>query len=180
MKPALDFSILDEKTRATAATDAAKQNGQYKVTPVAQSAPQATEKAVQDIQQFKRDILQGVKAGADPYPLLITAIQTIAAVTNDREFYTVCRDVMQGAGVLELEQMPPEWEREATETSLLKLEAAGRNITAAITAHKQYLDGQPIEAEPEAGDEYDRRIKKCFGAAHRFFDKNKCVRTDED
>jgi len=178
VKPTLDFSILDEKPRAATFTDASKQTGHYEVTPAARNASQTTQGAIQGIKQFKRDIYQGIKNGADPYPLLLTAIQGIATATNDREFYTVCRDVMQGAGMFE--QIPSEWEREAAETSLLKLETAARNIAAAIVAHKKYLDGQLTEAEPEAGDEYDRRIKKCFGAAYCFLDENKHARTDED
>jgi len=128
MRNAIDFSVLDALT-------------ENKI-PAVENVPQVTQTTVQIIQQFKRDISQGVKAGAEPYPLLLMAIQAIAAVTNDRTFFTVCCDVMQGMGMLG--HMPPEWERDSAETSLRRLEEAQRNIDTAITAHKKKLLVSPL------------------------------------
>lgn len=174
MKPALDFSILDEKQPIKMPVDAPKS----KTTEAAKNAPQATAEALQGIQASKVEISQGIRVGSDPYPLLLKAVQLLSILTGERDFYTIHRDVMQGMGMLE--KIPAAWERDSVNASLQKLEASRQNIDAAITAHKQWLDGQPISGDMDTDSEYDRRIKKCFGVAYKFLDEHKHARTDED
>jgi len=174
VKPNIDFSILEEKQPATIPTGAREEDGQYKTTHDTVGASQALKNAIQGIQEIKREVLQGVRSGADPYQLLLKAIEGLSIFTGDKAFYAINRDVMQGMG--QLGGIPSEWEREGTEASLQRLEAARRNIDVAITAHRQRINGQPIGEL----DEYTERIRQCFEAAFKFINVNKCARTYED
>jgi hypothetical protein len=176
MRPAIDFSILDKGTPVIMPIEAQKGARQYKTTTDFQNALQKPIGTQQGIEKLKIDISQGVKA--DPYPLLMTAIQIIANLTNDRAFYTVHRDVMQGMGMLE--QMPAEWEQDRINTSLQKLVSCRQSIDMAITAHRQKPDGHPIGSKADSGDEYIRYLKQCFDVAYKFLDENKHARTNKD
>jgi len=127
-----------------------------------------------DIQDSKREISQAVMSGAEPYPILLKAIQVIAALTDDRTFYSICRDTMQGKGMLD--ELPAEWEKESRERDLMRLEASKRVIDAAIAAHQDY-EGLPGDTSQ---CEYMQRILQCFGDAYSFIEENKHPRTEED
>ena len=144
--------------------------------------------ATDGVQAVKNEIIQGILSGGEPYPLLLKAIEVISSVTDNNEFLTICKDVMQGAGMLS--GLPPEWEQEGVEKDLQRLETAQRNISIAIKAHRQRLEKYPV-IQGEQGDslrngkystlrnlqdqresEYKKRIRRCFLGAYKFLINN--------
>jgi hypothetical protein len=178
MKPTLDFSLWDKNISVINPHDVSKQVEQYGATSVTQNAAAASPDALQRTQAVMCEIVQGIKTGKDPYPILLQAVWALSFITGDKDFYNMSRDVMQGMGMLE--PIPSEWEQESTETSLQKLKAARSNIDNAIMAQKQQFNGKPIGEAIDFEDEYDRRIKRCFKAAFNFFEENKHPRSDSD
>ena len=96
--------------------------------------------------QLQTDILKGARAGADPYSLLLKAVEAIAKMTHNSLFYDQVKgDLLTIYGEALLEPVPLAWELEAVEERLGRLQQAveretapdsKQRIQAAIKAHR--------------------------------------------
>ena len=143
----------------------------------------AAEAEINDIQAVKNELAQGIISGNEPYPLLLKAVQAIATLTNDRVFYEICKETMNGGAMLT--ELPQGGEQEGIKKDLRQLEVVRRNIDTAIKAHRKQLENQPEEQEQgknenNAKNEYKKRVKKCFGLAYKFICQNINPRSAKD
>jgi hypothetical protein len=173
MKNNFDINILQNFVNniAKAPIDERKMAGEFKTLPTSQNLMQGQNNAIQTM----KELSLGIKAGKDPYPLLLQAVKIISSLIGDKGYYNVHRDIIQGMG--QMGSIPAEWQREAQETDLQSLEAVRRNIDTAIELHKKTLEGQTVNHKEAA---YIIRVRNSFGIAYKFFDKHKYARTDED
>lgn len=97
------------------------------------------------------EILKGIRAGADPYDLLLTAVEAIAGMTHNELFLRQAReDLIAIQGEALLEPAPLAWEIETVEHRLEHLRGAlaqeedeegRRRLAGAVRAHEERIAG---------------------------------------
>lgn len=87
--------------------------------------------------QLQTDILKGARAGADPYSLLLKAVEAIAKMTHNSLFYDQVKgDLLTIHGEALLAPVPLAWELEAVEERLGRLQQAEERETAPDSKHR--------------------------------------------
>lgn len=95
------------------------------------------------------EILKGIRAGADPYDLLLKAVEAIAAMTHNELFFRQAKeDLIEIQGEALLEPAPIRWEIETVEHRLDHLKEAltgeedevrRRKLAGAVRAHEERI-----------------------------------------
>lgn len=95
------------------------------------------------------EILKGIRAGADPYDLLLKAVEAIAAMTHNEIFLRQAKeDLIEIQGEALLEPAPIRWELETVEHRLEHLkealaheedEPSRRQLAGAVRAHEERI-----------------------------------------
>ena len=151
----LDFHPLKAICQETAQTriqEAEPERGYSDTSPAENGRQRATRAATGDAAALQQEIRESIRAGADPGPLLLKALDCIGLLTGNRLFSVDAAEDMRLVmpGVVDSDNLPLQWRIEEARERLARLRtlydtgtlavAERERVRAAINAHVKALE----------------------------------------